>query len=60
MHRAGGDVCEPIFKHPLRMYTGGGAGSEHYGTNIIDLYRFDYPPAQPAVIFPYENDQDRG
>ncbi len=31
------------FKHPLRVYTGGGAGSEHYGTNIIDMYRFDYP-----------------
>jgi hypothetical protein len=39
------------FKHPLRMYTGGGRSQANYGLNIIDTYQFDYLPSQPASIF---------
>ena len=40
------------FKDPLRAYTGGGPRSANYGTNIIDIYRFNYPPTAPSQIFP--------
>src|SRR5260370_42332085 len=39
------------FKEPLRNYTGGGRSQRDYGINIVDIYQFDYLPAQPAAIF---------
>lgn len=37
------------FKDPLKNYTGGYV--KQYGTNIVDIYQFDYLPTQSGQIF---------
>jgi hypothetical protein len=37
------------FKGPLKAYTGGFV--RQYGTNIVDIYQFDYLPTQNVQIF---------